>query len=39
MSFVEQDDVFAAMEPVLRGLFEEFAGGKPVTRALAAHPL
>jgi aspartyl-tRNA synthetase len=25
MSFVEQEDVFAAMEPVLRGVFEEFA--------------
>ena len=31
MSFVEQDDVFAAMEPVIRGVFEEFASGKPVT--------
>ncbi len=31
MSFVEQEDVFAAMEPVIRGLFEEFANGKPVT--------
>jgi aspartyl-tRNA synthetase len=31
MSFVEQDDVFAAMEPVIRGIFEEFSGGKPVT--------
>jgi len=31
MSFVEQEDVFAAMEPVIRGAFEEFAGGKPVT--------
>jgi aspartyl-tRNA synthetase len=31
MSFVEQDDVFAAMEPVIRGVFEEFARGKPVT--------
>ena len=31
MSFVEQDDVFATMEPVITGLFEEFAGGKPVT--------
>ena len=26
MSFVEQEDVFATMEPVLTGLFEEFAG-------------
>jgi aspartyl-tRNA synthetase len=32
MSFVEQDDVFAAMEPVVGGVFEEFAGGKPVTK-------
>ena len=32
MSFVTQDDVFAAIEPVLAGLFEEFADGKPVTK-------
>ena len=32
MSFVTQDDVFAAVEPVLRGVFEEFAEGKPVTQ-------
>jgi aspartyl-tRNA synthetase len=31
MSFVTQDDVFAAVEPVLRGLFEEFGEGRPVT--------
>ena len=31
MSFVEQEDVFAAMEPVIRGAFEEFSAGKPVT--------
>jgi aspartyl-tRNA synthetase len=31
MSFVTQEDVFAAVEPVLRGVFDEFAGGKPVT--------
>src|SRR5271157_2678569 len=31
MSFVEQEDVFDAMEPLLRGAFEEFARGKPVT--------
>jgi len=31
MSFVEQEDVFAAVEPVMRGVFEEFANGKPVT--------
>ncbi|WP_347263311.1 aspartate--tRNA ligase [Nitrobacter sp.] len=32
MSFVEQDDVFAAVEPVITSVFEEFAKGKPVTR-------
>jgi aspartyl-tRNA synthetase len=32
MSFVEQDDVFAAMEPVITGVFEEFADGKTVTK-------
>src|SRR5579859_5030346 len=31
MSFVTQDDVFDAVEPVIRGVFEEFADGKPVT--------
>jgi aspartyl-tRNA synthetase len=31
MSFVTQDDVFAALEPVITGVFEEFANGKPVT--------
>jgi aspartyl-tRNA synthetase len=31
MSFVTQDDVFNAVEPVLRGVFEEFGGGRPVT--------
>jgi aspartyl-tRNA synthetase len=33
MSFVTQDDVFAAIEPVLSGLFEEFANGRKVTPA------
>ena len=33
MSFVTQDDVFAALEPVLGGVFEEFANGKSVTPA------
>jgi aspartyl-tRNA synthetase len=33
MSFVTQDDVFAAIEPVLHGVFEEFAKGKAVTPA------
>jgi aspartyl-tRNA synthetase len=32
MSFVTQDDVFAAMEPVIAGVFEDFAKGKPVTK-------
>ncbi|MFN4281498.1 MAG: aspartate--tRNA ligase [Alphaproteobacteria bacterium] len=32
MSFVRQDDVFAAIEPVLAGLFEEFSNGKAVTK-------
>ncbi|MCA3723146.1 aspartate--tRNA ligase [Phenylobacterium sp.] len=31
MSFVTQEDVFAAIEPVMHGVFEEFADGKPVT--------
>jgi aspartyl-tRNA synthetase len=30
MSFVTQEDVFAAIEPVLHGVFEEFADGKTV---------
>ncbi len=30
MSFVTQDDVLSTMEPVLHGLFVEFAQGKPV---------
>ena len=30
MSFVEQEDVFAAMEPVIGGVFQEFAGGQRV---------
>ncbi|MFZ4066437.1 MAG: aspartate--tRNA ligase [Phenylobacterium sp.] len=31
MSFVTQEDVFAAIEPVMHGVFEEFSEGKPVT--------
>ena len=31
MSFVTQDDVFAAIEPVLAGVFDEFAGTRSVT--------
>ena len=33
MSFVTQEDVFQAIEPVLAGVFEEFAYGRPVTPA------
>ena len=32
MSFVTQEDVFAALEPVLAGVFEEFANGRSVTK-------
>jgi len=38
MSFVTQEDVFESMEPVLRGLFEEFSNGKPVTRKFPRIP-
>ncbi|HVM99119.1 MAG TPA: aspartate--tRNA ligase [Caulobacteraceae bacterium] len=31
MSFATQEDVFSTMEPIMHGLFEEFADGKPVT--------
>ncbi|HVH02456.1 MAG TPA: aspartate--tRNA ligase, partial [Amaricoccus sp.] len=31
MSFATQDDVFAAIEPVMRGVVEAFGGGRPVT--------
>ncbi|WP_340313030.1 aspartate--tRNA ligase [Rhizorhabdus argentea] len=33
MSFVTQEDVFAAIEPVLHGVFEEFSRGRAVTPA------
>ena len=33
MSFVTQDDVFNAIEPVLSGVFQEFADGRTVTPA------
>jgi aspartyl-tRNA synthetase len=38
MSFVTQEDVFGAVEAVLRGLFEEFGGGKPVTQKFPHIP-
>ena len=38
MSFVEQDDVLGTMEPVIRGVFEDFSEGKPVTPAFPRIP-
>src|SRR5579871_37159 len=38
MSFVTQEDVFAAVEPVLRGVFEEFGQGKAVTQKFPMIP-
>src|ERR1051325_7422515 len=38
MSFVTQADVFGAVEPVLRGVFEEFGGGRPVTQTFPRIP-
>src|SRR5262245_12549738 len=38
MSFVAQQDVFDAVEPVMRGVFEEFSGGKPVSAKFPLIP-
>jgi aspartyl-tRNA synthetase len=38
MSFVTQEDVFAAIEPVLHGVFEEFAGWTGDGRTVSALP-
>ncbi len=38
MSFVTQDDVFATMEPVVTGVFEEFAGAKKVDKGWRRIP-
>lgn len=38
MSFVTQEDVWDTMEPVMRGVFEEFAEGKPVTQKFPRIP-
>jgi len=38
MSFVTQDDVFTTMEPVIRGVFEEFSEGWPVTDTFPRIP-
>lgn len=37
MSFVTQEDVFAAIEPVMHGVFEEFSNGKPVSPISETH--
>ena len=39
MSFVTQDDVFAAIEPVIAGIFEEFGEAGRHQAAVSAHPL
>ena len=38
MSFVTQQDVFDAVEPVIRGVFEEFGSGKKVTAKFPLIP-
>ncbi|HKF09300.1 MAG TPA: aspartate--tRNA ligase [Xanthobacteraceae bacterium] len=38
MSFVTQQDVFDAVEPVMRGVFEEFSGGKAVSQKFPLIP-
>jgi aspartyl-tRNA synthetase len=38
MSFVTQEDVFAAVEPVLTGIFEEFSKSKSVTKGWPRIP-
>ena len=38
MSFVEQEDVFSTMEPILTRIFEEHSDGKPVTNGWPRIP-
>ncbi len=38
MSFVEQEDIFRTMEPVLTGVFEEFAGDRKVDKGWQRIP-
>jgi aspartyl-tRNA synthetase len=38
MSFVTQEDVFAAIEPVLHGVFEEFAAFADVKKTVTPYP-
>ncbi len=38
MSFVEQEDVWDTMEPMIRAIFADFAGSKPVTEKFPRIP-
>ena len=38
MSFVTQEDVLSTMEPIIRGVFEEFSNGKRVTEKFQQIP-
>ena len=38
MSFVTQDDIFNTVEPIIRGLFEDFGNGQPVTQKFPRIP-
>ena len=38
MSFVEQEDVFRTVEPLMRAIFQEFGDGKPVTAQFPRIP-
>lgn len=37
MSFVTQDEIFATVEPIIQGAFEEFAGARKVSPAPFVH--
>ena len=38
MSFVDQEDIFETMEPIIRGVFEKFCEGKAVTEVFPRIP-
>lgn len=38
MSFVEQEDILQTMEPIMRGVFEDFAEGKAVSQEFRRIP-
>jgi len=38
MSFVEQEDVFQTMEPIIRSIFADFADGRPVSDVFQRIP-